>query len=63
MFIAAFAAQYMVGLIIGLFPNSATGYDPRGYSWAIGFFLVLQLLAFAWYVLAPVKVAGELSDV
>ncbi len=53
MFVAAFAAQYLVGLIIGLFPASAAGYDPRGYSWAIGFFLGLQLLAFAWYFLAP----------
>jgi MFS family permease len=50
MFAAAFASQYIVGLIIGLFPATATGYDPRGYSWAIGFFLVLQLLAFVWYL-------------
>ncbi|MGL4295998.1 MAG: hypothetical protein ACRCTG_09805, partial [Aestuariivirga sp.] len=52
MFVAAFTAQYAVGLVIGLFPNTATGYDPRGYSWAIGILLVLQLLAFAWYLAA-----------
>ena len=50
MFIAAFATQYAVGLIIGWFPATSTGYDPRAYSWAIGFFLVLQLLAFVWYL-------------
>jgi MFS family permease len=50
MFAAAFATQYIVGLIIGWFPATSTGYDPRGYSWAIGFFLVLQLLAFVWYL-------------
>lgn len=56
MFVAAFSAQYVVGLIIGLFPQTTAGYDPRGYSWAIGTFLVLQLLAFVWYVVgAPHK--------
>ncbi len=62
MFIAAFCSQYAVGLIIGLFPNTATGYDPRGYSWAIGLFLVLQLLAFAWYLLAPTLTAKETAN-
>ncbi|MGQ0485654.1 MAG: MFS transporter [Hyphomicrobiales bacterium] len=61
MFAAAFCSQYAAGLIIGLFPNTAAGYDPRGYSWAIGFFLVLQLLAFAWYLLAPAQAAEEAS--
>lgn len=50
MFIAAFATQYVVGLIIGWFPQTAAGYDPRGYSWAIGFFLMLQVAAFLWYL-------------
>jgi predicted MFS family arabinose efflux permease len=49
-FVVAFASQYGMGLIIGLFPETAAGYDPRGYSWAIGLFLALQLLAFAWYL-------------
>lgn len=52
MFVSAFASQYLVGLIIGLFPATETGYDPRGYSVAIGVFLVLQILAFAWYLAA-----------
>ncbi|MBI2720421.1 MAG: MFS transporter [Rhizobiales bacterium] len=51
MFVAAFFSQYVAGLIIGLFPATATGYDPRGYSWALGLFLALQLVAFAWYFL------------
>jgi MFS family permease len=54
MFIAAFATQWLVGVIIGLFPLTATGYDPEGYAWAIGLFLALQLLAFLWYVAAPI---------
>lgn len=50
MFVCAFFSQYAVGLVIGLFPATATGYDPAGYSWAIGMFLLLQILAFLWYV-------------
>lgn len=53
MFVVAFATQYLVGLIIGLFPVTATGYDPHGYSWAIGLFLLLQIAAYAWFFLAP----------
>lgn len=52
MFVAAFASQYLVGFIIGLFPASATGYSPQGYSWALGIFLAAQLLAFGWYLAA-----------
>jgi len=50
MFISAFATQYVMGLIIGWFPETPTGYDPRGYGWGIGFFLALQLAAFVWYL-------------
>jgi predicted MFS family arabinose efflux permease len=52
MFIVAFAAQYLVGFIIGLFPTSATGYTPEGYSWALGVFLIAQVLALLWYLAA-----------
>ena len=55
MFVCAFASQYGVGLIIGLFPATATGYDPAGYGWSIGLFLALQLLAFLWYVSGSVQ--------
>jgi predicted MFS family arabinose efflux permease len=62
MFIAAFASQYAAGLIIGLFPATATGYDPRGYSWALFIFLVLQLTAFFWYWLeAPHRNAKAIA--
>lgn len=52
MFVCAFASQYLVGWIIGLFPQTATGYDPAGYSWAFGLFLAAQLLAFVWYLVS-----------
>jgi MFS family permease len=51
LFLTAFAVQYAIGAIIDLFPPSATGgYSPEGYRWAFGLFLVLQLLALAWYL-------------
>jgi MFS family permease len=50
MFAVAFATQYLVGLVIGLFPGSASGYSPDGYSWAIGLLLVAQIAAFIWYL-------------
>ncbi|QIG49588.1 hypothetical protein G5V57_18860 [Nordella sp. HKS 07] len=50
MFVAAFLAQGIIGVIIGLFAPVATGYAPEAYSWAFGFFLVLQILALAWYL-------------
>lgn len=52
MFVAAFASQYLVGFIIGLFPGSGSGYSPEGYSWAIGIFLAAQLMAYGWYLAA-----------
>lgn len=52
-FAVAFAVQYLIGVIIGLFPAASSGYPPDSYSWAFGTFLVLQLVAFAWYLLAP----------
>ncbi|HTN98264.1 MAG TPA: MFS transporter [Nordella sp.] len=50
MFVAAFLAQGVIGVIIGLFAPTVTGYAPEAYSWAFGGFLVLQLLALAWYL-------------
>jgi MFS family permease len=53
LFAAAFAIQYLIGVIIGFFPPASTGYRPEAYSWAFGTFLVLQLAALIWYLLAP----------
>lgn len=53
MFLAAFAAQGVIGMIIGLFAPTATGYAPEAYSWSFGIFLALQVLAFGWYLWSP----------
>ena len=50
MFVAAFAAQGVIGMIIGLFEPATKGYSPDSYSWAFGIFLILQILALGWYL-------------
>jgi MFS family permease len=50
MFVVAFAAQYLVGFVIGLFPLTETGYSPEGYSWALGLFLIVQVMALLLYL-------------
>jgi predicted MFS family arabinose efflux permease len=53
MFVAAFAAQYGVGLIIGFFQPQGQGYAAEAYMWAFGIFLALQVAALVWYVTRP----------
>jgi hypothetical protein len=53
MFVMAFSAQYAVGVVISLFPQTDKGYAAEGYSWAFGSFLLLQVLSIFWYFLAP----------
>ncbi|WP_291315063.1 MFS transporter [Desulfuromonas sp.] len=49
-FVAAFVAQWAIGAIIGLWPETATGgYDPAGYRAGFGVVLGLQGLAGGWY--------------
>ncbi|BBK36360.1 MFS transporter [Allostella sp. ATCC 35155] len=50
----AFLLQYAIGAVIGLWPQTADGgYAAEGYRVAFAGLLGLQLLAFAWFVLAP----------
>jgi MFS family permease len=51
-FALAFALQYAIGAVIGLWPETADGgYDPAGYRAGFGAVLVLQLVGFAWFLL------------
>jgi len=48
-FVAAFAAQYAIGGIIGLWPAAGDGgYAPEAYPIAFGIFVALQIAAFIW---------------
>ena len=51
LFLAAFAIQYAIGGIIGMYPpGAAGGYDPRSYQVAFGAFLALQIATFALFI-------------
>ena len=47
-FIGIFVGQWGTGVILNLWPQSAAGYDPRGYSYALGALWLIQLLGLAW---------------
>lgn len=50
-FLSAFSAQWLVGVIINLWPETATGgYDPRGYEAGLGLILAGQVLALIWFI-------------
>ena len=49
-FVSAFIAQWGIGAIVNFWPT-ADGYDPQGYQAAFALVLVLQALAFVWFVL------------
>jgi MFS family permease len=52
-FVAAFAAQWGIGVVIDLFPVSSAGnYAPQGYRLSFGVMLGLQGICLLWYFLA-----------
>ncbi len=51
-FLGAFCSQYAMGGVLDLWPGSTPGaYAPEGYQAAFGGALVLQFLAWVWFVL------------
>jgi hypothetical protein len=51
-FSVIFAGQWAIGKVVDLWPRTATGYSPDGYSWAFGILFVLQLMGLAWLVMS-----------
>ncbi len=47
-FFGIFVGQWGTGLILGLWPATASGYDPRGYFWAFGALWLIQAAGLAW---------------
>ena len=47
-FLGVFVGQWGTGVILNLWPQTAAGYDPRGYSYALGTLWLVQLLGLAW---------------
>ncbi len=47
-FVGMFSGQWAVGLILNLWPQTATGYAPQAYTWALGALWLTQLAGLAW---------------
>jgi predicted MFS family arabinose efflux permease len=47
-FIGMFAGQWGVGLVLDLWPATASGYDPRAYPYALGALWLLQAAGLLW---------------
>ena len=47
-FCGIFLGQWGTGVILNLWPATATGYDPRGYSYAFAMLWVVQFIGLAW---------------
>lgn len=47
-FIGMFSGHWTVGLILNLWPQTATGYAPEAYSWALGMLWLVQFSGLVW---------------
>ena len=47
-FIGMFSGQWAVGLVLNLWPPTATGYAPEAYAWALGGLWLMQFSGLAW---------------
>jgi MFS family permease len=55
-----FLLQNAIGWVLDFWPRTAAGgWDPAGYSWALGFTLAAEGLTIAWLLLAPMLEPGR----
>ena len=47
-FVGMFSGQWAVGAVLNLWPQSAAGYAPEGYTWALGLLWLVQAAGLAW---------------
>jgi len=47
-FALMFFGQWAVGVVLSLWPQSASGYAPQAYGWALGMLALLQFAGLAW---------------
>ena len=43
-----FSGQWAVGLVLNQWPQTASGYAPEAYAWALGGLWLAQVLGLAW---------------
>jgi predicted MFS family arabinose efflux permease len=48
-FVGMFSGQWAVGLVLNLWPQTATGYAPDAYGWALGMLWLVQFVGLAWF--------------
>jgi MFS family permease len=58
-FFAAFAVQWLFGLILDFWPAEQGGYQPAGYRVAFCILLTMQLVPFAWFLWAKRRIHHE----
>ncbi len=51
-FLVIFAGQWAMGEVVDLWPRTAAGYAPDGYTWAFGLLFILQLAGLAWLLMS-----------
>jgi len=47
-FVGMFSGQWAVGLVLSLWPQTAIGYAPEAYAWALGGLWLMQAAGLAW---------------
>ncbi len=47
-FVGMFSGQWAVGLLLGFWPQTATGYAPEAYPWALAMLWAVQFAGLAW---------------
>ena len=58
-FTIIFAGQWGMGRIVDLWPKTAAGYSPDGYTWAFGALFILQLAGLGWILLSRARPAVQ----
>ncbi len=58
-FLVIFAGQWAMGKVVDLWPRTATGYAPDGYTWAFGALFILQLGGLAWVLMSRGRPMGQ----
>ena len=54
-FTVIFAGQWAIGRVVDLWPRTASGYAPDGYTWAFGALFILQVAGLAWLALSRAR--------
>lgn len=54
-FTIIFAGQWAMGRVVDLWPRTATGYSPDGYTWSFGALFILQVAGLAWLVVSRAR--------